>query len=419
MKTVTAVVCFVFFSYGVFTAHGYNHIVSSTNEFGFELLRLLSKQHDRQQSNLFFSPASLSLAVGLVYLGAQEKTAEQISTSMNWPDSEQVHYTFKALHESMRETEHQGLVVKMANRIWGHDQMEIGAEFMENARDFYSADLTKADFASRPEEARQEINRWVEENTAYKIRDFIPPGTFNSNTRLALINAIYFKGAWLNEFQQRKTFHGRFYVSGSREEVVEVEMMSRTSKHNFYQDDDSECQVLELPYSGQDHSMIIILPTQRDGIERLEETLTDEKFARWITLLKNVTTEVAIPKFRLTQQFELNQILPQLGIKDLFEAGKADLSGISPFEDLYVSHIIHKAHVEVNEEGTEAAAASGVVMQKRSLDLHPVFYADHPFIFVIYQKSSSSVLFLGKVIKPNTVRSNTEAENFTHDGNEL
>lgn len=329
-KIIVCLQFLVYSSFGEFTDPNWDQTVSSTNEFGFELLRLLSKQRDLEEANLFFSSASLSVALGLVYLGAQGKTAQQISVTMNWPNSEQVHSTFKALHESMRESEHQSFVVKMANRIWGHHQMVIGTEFMDNARDFYNVEIAKADFVNKPEESRQEINRWVEEITANKIRDFIPPGTFNINTRLALINAIYFKGAWLHEFEREKTFHSRFYVPG-RKEAIEVEMMSRTSKHNYYLDDTDDCQVLELPYSRDDHSMIIILPNEREGIKQLEQKITDEKVLTWTALFKNTTTEVAIPKFKLTQKFELNDILPQLGMKDLFEAGKADLSRISLF----------------------------------------------------------------------------------------
>ena len=401
-------------SSGEFTEQKLDQTVSSTNEFGFELLRLLVKQPHLREANLFYSPASLSVAIGLVHLGAEGKTKQQISDALNWPDAEQVHSTFKALHESMKESEHKDLVVKMANRIWAHHRLEIGAEFLDNARDFYNAEIAKADFVNQPEESRQEVNRWVEENTARKIRDFIPPGTFNQDTRLALINAIYFKGAWLNGFDPEKTFHGPFHTLG-RDEVIEVEMMSRTSEHNYYSDERDDCQVLELPYSAPDHVMMVILPNQRDGIKQLEQKITDEKILTWTLLLENTTVDITIPKFKMTHMFELDDMLPQLGIKDLFDAGKADLSGISPAEKLHVSHVIHKAHVEVNEHGTEAAAASGVIV----LDLHPVVYADHPFIFVIYEKSMNSILFVGRVMAPNAVGSVVEPDRFTHDGNEL
>lgn len=185
--------------------------------------------------------------------------------------------------------------------------------------------------------------------------------------------------------------------------------MSRTSRHRHFVDKENNCKVIELPYSGEGVAMLIVLPNEIHGVSHLEQVISTEIMSQWIMSLKNTTVKVSIPKFILSQHFELKEVLSKLGIIDLFEPGIADLSGISSVESLYVSHVIHKAHVVVNERGAEAAAASGVVMQKRSLDMPPEFYANHPFLFIIYHKTSSAILFMGRVKKTEM----TEQENDT------
>jgi serpin B len=250
------------------------------------------------------------------------------------------------------------------------------------------------------------VNDWVHQQTNGKIKDFLPHGVLNSGTKLALINAIYFNGAWKHEFDKEKTFHGPFYALGDREHKTEVNMMSKTSKHKYYFDQENGCHILELPYTGDELSMIILLPEELGGISRLEKSLTIENLDRWMTLMINTTVSVALPRFKLSQQVELKSVLPKLGIKDLFDARKADLSGISETSGLFVSHVIHKADVEVNERGSEAAAATGVVMMKRSLDMNEVFHADHPFIFLIHHHLSGSILFAGKLMQPSGLSEN-------------
>jgi len=386
-------------------------IIETVNDFGFDLLKSFHHEQKLKDDNLFYSPTSIVVSLAMVFLGSGGNTAHQLAKTLKWysHEFEDVHLALKSLQEAIKESEHDNLELKIANRIWGHEHLDETAEFQESSLTFYNTRIAKVDFKESYERAREEINRWVEETTARKIRGFLPPGAVNQDTRLALINAIYFKGTWLHAFKPEKTHHARFYTGSDRENVVEVEMMSRTSKHSYFVDKENDCKVIELPYSGDDISMLIALPSEIDGVSQLELVINSVMMSQWIMSLENTTVKVSLPKFILSQHFELKEVLNKLGIIDLFVPGIADLSGISSVESLYVSHVIHKAHININERGTEATAASGVVMQKRSLDMPPEFYANHPFLFIIYQKTSSAILFMGRVKKPEM----TEQENDT------
>lgn len=400
-------------------------IIETINHFGFDLLKSFHREQKLKDDNLFYSPTSIVVSLAMVFLGSGGNTAHQLAKTLKWysHEFEDVHLALKSLQEAIKESEHDNLELKIANRIWGHEHLDETAEFQESSLTFYDTRIAKVDFKEGYERAREEINRWVEETTARKIRGFLPPGAVNQDTRLALINAIYFKGTWLHAFKPEKTHHARFYTGSDQENVVEVEMMSRTSKHSYFVDKENDCKVIELPYSGDDISMLIALPSEIDGVSQLEQVINSEMMSQWIMSLENTTVKVSLPKFILSQHFELKEVLNKLGINDLFVPGIADLSGISSVESLYVSHVIHKAHININERGTEATAASGVVMQKRSLDMPPEFYANHPFVFIIYHKSSSAILFMGRVKKPEmTEQENNTAKvnsNSSHQSGEL
>ena len=401
-------------------------IAETINEFGFDLLKIFNQGSRLKVENLFYSPTSISLSLAMVFLGSRGNTAKQIAKAFKWysHEFEDVHLAMKSLHETVLESEHENLELKIANRIWGHDDLEETDEFKESSLAFYNASVKKVDFKESSEQARVEINKWVEQNTAMKIKDFLPPKAVNRDTRLALINAIYFKGTWLHAFRREKTFRAPFKTSSENGgfEIELVEMMSRTTKHNYFADEKHDCKIIELPYSGNDISMLVALPNEINGVSRLEKMINTEIMSLWLMSVQNTTVKVSIPKFILSQHFELKDVLNKLGISDLFQPGISDLSGLSSVESLYVSHVMHKAHIDVNEQGTEAAAASGVLVQKRSIDLHPEFHADHPFLFFIYHKSSSAVLFIGRVkrptIIPDTINAATNADS-VHQSDEL
>ena len=378
------------------------HVIESINDFGFDLLKIFSEDQKLKDENLFYSPTSISLSIAMVFLGSRGNTARQIAQAYKWykHEYEDVHLALKSLQEAILEMGHDNLELKIANQIWGHNELEETAEFKENSLEFYNSPIAKVDFKWSSEEARKEINNWVEKNTARKIKGFLPPGSVNQDTRLALINAIYFKGTWQHAFLQERTYHAPFYTSSDLKNIFEVEMMSRTAKHNYFTDEEKQCKILELPYSGGEISMFIVLPHEVNGVSELEKMLTTDILFRWVNSVENTTVEMSLPKFILSQHFELKEVLYKLGVIDIFEPDLSDLSGLSSVERLHVSHVIHKAHVHVTEQGTEAAAASGVLIQKRSIDPHPEFHANHPFLFFIYHKSSHVILFIGRVSRP-------------------
>ena len=248
------------------------------------------------------------------------------------------------------------------------------------------------------EKARQAINRWTEERTAGKIKELIKPNVLTALTRLVLTNAVYFKGQWASRFDPGETRPMVFRLPGGTK--AEVPMMRQRAKFNYAEDGGT--QVLEMPYAGERFSMVIILPRDEDGLGALEKNLTEEWITAVLRRLKPVEIEVFLPRFKVEGAFTLNEKLEALGMVDAFDDVKADFTGMAPRRGLYIAHAVHKAYVEVDEEGTEAAAATGIVMGIKSMPL--VFRADHPFLFFIRDRRSGSLLFWGRLVDPRQVR---------------
>lgn len=397
--------------------HHFETIVQGNNQFALKLLQFLGSSELHRNVNLFFSPTSISLALGMVFLGAKGESSVQISDSLNWSSSERekVYSALKVLHQTVRSHEQERFELELANRIWGHQALRLEKAFINAIRKIYDTEITLKDFERDPERVRNEVNQWVHQRTNGKIKDFLAPGVINANTQLALVNAIYFKGLWKYKFNEKNTFHGPFYSFGNQENEDVVEMMSQTAKLNYFFDEKHNCRVLELPYSGDDASMMLILPEQLDGLSKLELSLTVGNLKRWTSLLTNTTVSVMLPKFKLNKEIDLKTVLPELGIRDIFDSSQANLTSISETDGLFVSHAIHKAHVEVNERGTEAAAATGIVMRKRSLDLNEIFHVDHPFIFLIRHYPSNSILFVGRVLESGGMKEQTNTRGQSSD----
>ena len=270
----------------------------------------------------------------------------------------------------------------------------------------YGADLEQLDFNKQPELACRKINQWVEDQTAGKITNLISPDALNEFTRLLLVNAIYFKGDWTEKFDEAATKEDSFHQGLLSE--IKVQMMHQQA--NFSYAKVGDVQVLELPYGSRDLSMVVLLPERVDGLAKLETALSVSNMNRWITALVPQLVEVFLPKFRLTGQFALADVLKSMGMATAFDIEASDFSGITDPGaciqiPLCISEVIHKAFVEVNEEGTEAAAATAVTMELLSAEFHrpppvPVFRADHPFVFMIRHNESGSILFMGRVVNP-------------------
>ncbi len=289
-----------------------------------------------------------------------------------------------------------GYELSVANALWAQKGYQFLRAFLNTTTTNYGAGLNQVDFVSATEAARKTINDWVEKKTEGKIKDLIKPGVFNTLTRLVLTNAIYFKGNWARQFEKVETKDSPFTVA--RDKNVTVPMMSQ--KAQFAYAETETLQLLELPYAGDQLSMVILLPKELDGLADLEKSLTPGSLRECLQGLRKQEVVVQVPRFKLTSEFSLARVLASMGMTDAFSR-EADFSGMTGDTELFISAVIHKAFVDVNEEGTEAAAATAVVMTLKSAPLRPpIFRADHPFLFLIRDNQSGSILFLGRVVNP-------------------
>ena len=384
-------------------------VVNGNNEFALDLYGRISNM----EGNLFFSPYSVSTALAMVYAGAHGQTESQMaqvlhfpiipmesepSSSVLVPDRARFASLFgKIIHDINNRGKKGGYELNIANALWGQDGYHFLKEYIDFIETHYEGKLTEVDFKNAAEAARVKINEWVEEKTNQKIKDLIKPGMLDSMTRLVLTNAIYFKGNWASQFDKERTQEAPFTLLDGNN--VNVPMMNKTEEFPYMATEDFKA--LDLPYVDDDLSMIILLPNKTDGIGELEKSLTADSLSLWLNQLQKRKVIVSIPKFKLTSQFSLASVLQSMGMTDAFSSS-ADFSGMDGQRDLYISAIIHKAYVDVNEEGTEAAAATAVIMRLLSAepDQTPVFRADHPFLFLIRDNKSGSILFIGRVMNP-------------------
>jgi serpin B len=373
-------------------------VADSVNALAFDLYGRLS----RQDGNLFFSPASISSALAMTYAGATGGTEKEMATVLHFAATglarKPFHEAFGTLTSLLNSSnERGGYVLNTANRLWGQKSYSFRDDFLTLTREQYGAELQTVDFA-QSEAARREINRWVEKQTRDKIVDLIPSGVLNQYTRLVLTNAIYFNGAWEHDFSKKATKDAPFYLSGG--EKIETKMMHQQNDFRYTAADG--VQVVQLPYVGYEISMVVLLPAKRDGLPALEKKLSAENVNRWIGSLGKREVKLALPKFKLTSQFQLSSVLKSLGMTTAF-SDQADFSRMSTGERLRISEVLHKAFVDVNEQGTEAAAATAVLIEATGAPVpqEPVeFRADHPFVFLLRDNRTGAVLFLGRVVDP-------------------
>ncbi|CAF98097.1 unnamed protein product, partial [Tetraodon nigroviridis] len=376
-------------------------ISSSNTAFALDLLRILSQGNP--SGNIFMSPLSISSALAIVYLGAKGDTAAQMAQALSFNSGHDVHADFQTLNGEINSPS-ASYILRLANRLYGETTSNFLSEFLKATQKHYHADLRAVDFIGAPEECRAEINTWVEQQTENKIKDVLKPGSVNTMTRLALVNAIYFKGNWMHPFNEAFTKEMPFKIN--QNESKPVQMMYQMKKLPYNYIPDHSLQILELPYAQEELSMFILLPEETtDGsnpLLKLENELTREKLDEWTNRENmDVSSEVRVhlPKFKLEENYEMKEALAKLGMTDVFCAGKADLSGMNSDGGLFLSTVAHKAFVEVNEEGTEAAAAT-VAMVTFCMLREEHFTADHPFLFFIRHNKTKSILFLGRYSSP-------------------
>lgn len=371
-------------------------IVTGNQQFAWDLYGKLREK----EGNLFFSPFSISSALAMTSTGAKGDTQKEMLSTLHLPEGKATHAGMGSLltHLSASDLKKNGYEVTTANALWGQKGYPWIKEFLDGTKKDYGAGLSEVDYIAATEEARKTINAWVEKQTRDRIRDLLPAGVLSGNTRLVLTNAIYFKGNWAKQFKPDRTRDQEFTLQNGKKE--KVRMMHQTGEFSFFQNE--ELKVLELPYAGDNLSMVLFLPVKTDGLPELEKQMTSENIDKWVGGLRKVKDlPVAIPKFKMESEFGLNDVLNSLGMKLAFDAQKADFSGMTSQPELYISAVVHKAFVEVNEEGTEAAAATGVVMTLRAAPARmPTFTADHPFVFAIRDLKTKTLLFVGRVANP-------------------
>jgi serpin B len=366
-------------------------VAQASNGFGADLYRRLAEREPH--GNLFFSPASLSLALSMASGGARGETARGLARVLHAEGAgEATHAAWSAWLAELAEPREAEL--SLASRLWVERGEPLLPDFEALARDRYRAPVERLDFG-QPEPARARINGWVAQQTHDRIRELIPRGALTRETKLVLGSAVYFKGLWERPFDTAKTAEAPFWT-GEREARVQLMSQARASQFGYAEEPDA--QLLELAYKGG-LSMLVVLPTARDGLPAIERRLTGELLARWVGLVQRRNVLVSLPRFRVEQTFSAGEPLAKLGAGLAFSRD-ADFSGIDGRRDLRLSAVIHKAFVEVNEAGTEAAAATGVVMGTLAVRRDPVFRADHPFLYCIVEQKSGALLFLGRFAKP-------------------
>jgi serpin B len=373
-------------------------LAAGNTEFALDLYGRLAPE----KGNLFFSPYSISTALAMTYGGARGDTAKQMSDVLRFPyEDDALHGAFMHMEKQLEATQKDGkIALRVANALWPHQGYPFRKEFTAQIKRFYGVDIVHVDYAVAREAARKRINAWAERMTEGKIKDLIPKGILNALTRLVLTNAIYFKGDWRSQFKKAATKDAPFTMANGKSR--QVPLMYQQEQFRYAELDG--VQVLELPYGDGELSMIVVLPREADGLAGLEAKLSPGQLARWTGRMRKQKVRVYLPRFEMTSQFSLNKALIAMGMRDAFNpAGNANFSGMDETRDLYIQAVLHKAFVAVDEKGTEAAAATAVVMGLRSAARPrpvPVFRADHPFLFTIRENSTGSILFMGRLSEP-------------------
>jgi serpin B len=378
------------------TATAPRDAAAGVNRFAVTLHQRLSRQTD---GNLFFSPYSISSALAMTALGARGATLAEMQVALQFPDG--IPHAAFAAQDRLINTPNAPYTLAVANALWGQRGLGFEPDFLSATRQHYGAGLEEVDFRGNPEGTRSRINDWVSTKTNRRIPDLLPPGFITPMTRLVLTNAIYFKGNWAEAFDRDAT-NERDQFRLARGGTVTVAMMNRTGRYAHF--DGGTFEALTLPYRGNELSMVILLPNATDGLPALEKGLTAAQLQEVVEKAIAREVQVSVPRFKLTLRLEhLTDDMKALGMTLAFTEG-ADFSAMTRQARLFIDAIAHKAFVEVNEEGTEAAAATGVGMRITSIGAEPprpvVFRADHPFLFVIRDNRSGATLFMGRVMNP-------------------
>lgn len=379
-------------------------VVQANNQFAFDVYSCLAGDSGESGVNIFFSPWSISSAFALTYEGARGNTADEIRGVFHFPSSiDTLREGYLELSNSINGRD-SGFTLNTANALWAEKTYSFLPDYVGNANRYYDAKTTNLDFVNNPGSSRHTINSWVEEKTKHKITDLVPEGGIDPSTVLVITNAIYFKGTWLKQFDPDKTMEEDFILGDGT--TLRVPMMTRTDKDaEYWYTETDNLQVLGMPYAhnkGKGLSMLVLLPKETD-LESIEASLSALRLEELNQALTYQRVMVSFPRFKMETTYSLSDTLSEMGMPSAFR--DADFSGMDGSRNLFIDEVYHKAYIDVNEEGTEAAAATAVVMN-RSLapgEPIPVFRADHPFLFLIQDNDTGNILFMGRMVNPADV----------------
>ncbi len=375
--------------------------------FGFDLLRMAGTLQPGQ--NIVLSPYSVASAVTMVYAGAEGDTAGEIADTLHVPDAPQsLLRSAGDLYDSLtRDTRDEAnalpdatdpFTLRIANGIWVDTAYRVQDAFLTRLSDTFRVELSSLDFAGNPEVSRRAINEWIEDQTEGRIAELLGQGSITPLTRLVLANAVYFLASWQHPFPEGATQPGVFRTADGRER--DVPFMRLEARLPVSRVD--ETVAVELAYAGSDVSFIALMPRDSSTWTSWQEALDHTLFDRVLESLAATQAAVAMPRFSAETSLSLPDIMRQLGMRDAFDQNRADLSGISGSRDLYVTDLIHQSVIEVDEAGTEAAAATAAVIAERSLPPEPIqIRFDRPFAYVVYDHNTGSILFAGRVMDPS------------------
>ncbi len=388
-------------------------VAGDNNDFAFDMYGKLKSG----KGNIFFSPFSISTALAMAYGGARGNTETEMGKAMCYTlGQEKLHPAMGLLIDDLNgRTVKEGrgrnrkdvrpFELVVANALWGQKGFPFKKEFLALNKKSYEAGLTSLDFAADPEKARTIINGWVEDKTNDKIKDLIPRKGVTEQTRLVLTNAIYFKSQWRSQFEVRNTKQADFYLS--RNKKVKVQTMHQVEDFRYLSEKDF--LAVELPYKGRQLAMLVFMPKKAGAMAKFEKSLTADNLRKWIAKMSSKNLRLALPKFTTISKFVLNDQLWSLGMRKAF-LSDADFSGMTDASKLFISKVIHKAFVDVDEKGTEAAAATAVIMEY-GMPPKPVnVKINMPFVFLIRDNATGSILFMGRITDPTPVKEKDKGE---------
>ncbi|MGA2575494.1 MAG: serpin family protein [Bryobacteraceae bacterium] len=374
-----------------------NDVTPGMNRFAAAAYRQLAQNGD----NLILSPFSISTALSMLLDGARGQTAAGMAATLDQTQSGAAYHAAVAAlaAEIAKQANLGGNQLAIANGLWLQQGFPLESEFERTMKTLYQAPVAQLDFHSNAEQARQEINSWTSEHTNGRIAELFAHGSIDAATRLVLTSAIYFLGKWRSPFDPKNTRAEPFQLGGGR--TVDAKFMHQ--KADFLYGETPSAQILEMKYAGTPLAFDILLPKTNDGLAELERSIKPDELSGWFGALTSHKVETAIPKFRADSAFSLKDMLSRMGMADAF-GRTADFSGIDGRRDLLVANVVHKAFVDVSEEGTEAAAATGITVRPMAMrrQEQTVFRADHPFAFFIRDTASGAILFEGRLLQPKS-----------------